>query len=591
MVDLKALPYNLSDEDIQWVKGTIREMSNEEKVGQLFFQLTAGVDENYLKELMEKYHLGGCRYNNMPGFVVQNQNRILQKYAKVPVFIACNTENGGKGACANGTYIGSGIKIGATENPTHAYNLGKFANVEAQALGCNMAFSPVCDIHYNWENQEVINRAFGNDAERVATMSQAYMDGLHTVEHFACVAKHFPGNGQDFRDAHLSNNINAFGEEEWMATYGHVYKTLIDGGLDGLMGGHIMMPTYMREQNPDIRDEEMLPATLCKEIMTGLLRDKLGFNGMVVTDASHMAAMTNRMTRKEMLPKCINAGCDMFLFFNDPEEDFATMLDAYTTGIISEERMEEALTRILGLKAKMGLHKLAKEELVPSPEALSVIGCEEHKNAANAISDDGITLVKYLDKDVLPLTPEKYKRIMIVDIKGAPSPMEFMMKAIMAQQGVVKKTPAEDLRDRLIEKGFDAFIYESPLDKMKEQLDRGEKPNMNLYFAGKNAIKDFKAGQDLVISLCNVMSGRPVFGLSKGGGELPWYVFELPVVGISVNLPTMLADLPMLRTYINAYDSEASTMEKLVEKLLAGPEAFKGKDPIDSFCGLFDAKI
>ena len=196
-----------------------------------------------------------------------------------------------------------------------------------------------------------------------------------------------------------------------------------------------------------------------------------------------------------------------------------------------------------------------------------------------------------MDKDVLPLTPEKYKRIMIVDIKGAPSPMEFMIKAIMAQQGVVKKTPAEDLRDRLIEKGFDAFIYESPLDKMKEQFDRGEKPNMNLYFAGKNAIKDFKAGQDLVISLCNVMSGRPVFGLSKGGGELPWYVFELPVVGISVNLPTMLADLPMLRTYINAYDSEASTMEKLVEKLLAGPEAFKGKDPIDSFCGLFDAKI
>ena len=591
MVDLRANPYYLNDEDIKWVKDTIREMSNEEKVGQLFFQLTAGVDENYLKELMEKYHLGGCRYNQMPGVVVQNQNRMLQKYAKVPVFIACNTENGGKGACANGTYIGSGIKIGATQKAEHAYNLGKFANVEARALGCNMAFSPVCDIHYNWENQEIINRAFGNDVERVATMSKAYMDGLHTVENFSCVAKHFPGNGQDFRDAHLSNNINAFGEEQWMETYGHVYKTLIEGGLDGIMGGHIMMPTYMREQNPDIKDEEMLPATLCKEIMTGLLRDKLGFNGMVVTDASHMVAMTNRMTRKEMLPLCINAGCDMFLFFNDPEEDFNTMLEAYTTGVISEERMEEALTRILGLKAKMGLHKLTQEELVPAAEALGVIGSEEHKNAANAISDDSITLVKYLDKDVLPITPEKYKRIMIVDIKGSPSPMEFLMKAVLAQQGLLKKTPAEDLRDRLIEKGFDAFVYESPLDKMKEGIERGEKPNINLYFAGKNAIEDFKAGQDLVISLCNVMNGRPAFGLSKGGGEIPWYVFELPVIGISVNLPTMLADMPMLRTYINAYDSEACTMEKLVDKLMAGPEAFKGTDPIDSFCGLFDAKI
>ena len=591
MVDLRAKPYHLGDEDIKWVTDTIRGMSNEEKVGQLFFQLTAGVDESYLKELMEKYHLGGCRYNNMPGFAVQNQNRMLQKYAKVPVFIACNTENGGKGACANGTYIGNGIKIGATQKTEHAYNLGKFANVEARALGCNMAFSPVCDIHYNWENQEIINRAFGNDVERVATMSKAYMDGLHTVENFACVAKHFPGNGQDFRDAHLSNNINAFGEKEWMETYGKVYKTLIDGGLDGIMGGHILMPAYMREQNPDIKDEEMLPATLCKDIMTGLLRDKLGFNGMVVTDASHMVAMTDRMTRKEMLPACINAGCDMFLFFNDPDEDFNTMLDAYTSGIISEERMEEALTRILGLKAKMGLHKLTQEELVPSPDALSVIGSEEHKNVANAISEDAITLVKYLDKDVLPITPEKYKRIMIVDIKGAPSPMEFLMKAVLAQQGMLKKTPAEDLRDRLIEKGFDAFIYESPLVKMKEQIDRGEKPNINLYFAGKNAIEEFKAGQDLVISLCNVMNGHPSFGLSKGGGEIPWYVFELPVIGISVNLPTMLADLPMLRTYINAYDSEACTMEKLVEKLTEGPEAFKGKDPIDSFCGLFDAKI
>ena len=591
MVNLKAKPFNLSDEDIKWVNDTIAGMSAEEKVGQLFFQLTAGVDESYLKELMEKYHLGGCRYNNMPGFVVQNQNRILQKYAKVPVFIACNTENGGKGACANGTYIGNGIKIGATRNPEHAYNLGKYANVEAKSIGCNMAFSPVCDIHYNWENQEVINRAFGNDADRVAEMSKAYMDGLHTVDGFACVAKHFPGNGLDFRDAHLSNNINDFNEEKWMQTYGKVYQTLIDGGLDGIMGGHIMMPTYMRELRPDIKDEEMLPATLSKEIMTGLLREKLGFNGMVVTDASHMVAMTNRMTRKEMLPLCINAGCDMFLFFNDPDEDFNTMLEAYTSGVISEERMVEALTRILGLKAKMGLHKLQKEELVPSPEAMSVIGCEEHKAAQSKISDDGITLVKYLDKDVLPLTTEKYKRIMIVDIKGSPSPMEFMMKAILASQGVVKKTPSEELRDRLIEKGFDAFIYVSPLDKMKEMVERGEKPNINMYFAGKNAIEEFKSGQDLVISLCNIMSGRPAFGISKGGGEIPWYVFELPVIGISVNLPTMLADMPMLRTYINAYDSEPSTMEMLVDKLLLGPEAFKGKDPIDSFCGLFDAKI
>ena len=587
MVDLKAKPYYLSDEDIRWVEDTIAAMSEEEKVGQLFFQLTAGVDEEYLKNLVEKYHLGGCRYNNMPGMAVQMQNGILQKYAKVPLFIACNTEAGGNGACSDGTYIGSGIKIGATGKTEYAYQLGKFSNEEAAALGCNMAFAPVCDIHYNWQNTEVIARAFGNDPRRVADMSKAYLDGAHTISGFACAAKHFPGNGQDFRDAHIANNINTCNEQEWMATYGHVYKTLIDGDLDAIMGGHIMMPAYMREVKPGITDEEMLPATLCPEIMTGLLRDKLGFNGMVVTDASHMVAMTDRMTRKEMLPASINAGCDMFLFFNDPDEDFATMLDAYKTGVISEGRMREALTRILGLKARMGLHK--KEALVPAEPAAEALGKIEHKAAAEAISKDCITLVKYKDADVLPLTPEKYKRIMIVYVKGAAGPMDALVQ--MAMGGGAQQNPAEALCDRLIARGFDAFIYESPLEKIKKQVAAGEKPSLNLYFAGKNAISDFVSQQDLVITLCDVSNGRPSFGLSKGGGEIPWYVFELPVVAISVNTPTMLADIPQVRTYINAYDSKPATLDALVENLVSGAESFKGSDPIDSFCGMWDTRI
>ena len=96
---------------------------------------------------------------------------------------------------------------------------------------------------------------------------------------------------------------------------------------------------------------------------------------------------------------------------------------------------------------------------------------------------------------------------------------------------------------------------------------------------------------DLVITLCDVASGHPAFGMSKGGGEIPWYVFEVPVVAISVNLPTMLADIPAVRTYINAYDSKSYTMDALVDALLTGPEAFHGKDPIDSFCGLWDTRI
>ncbi|MBQ8448830.1 MAG: beta-hexosaminidase [Clostridia bacterium] len=590
MVNLKAKPYLLSDEDIAWVTGTIEGMTDEEKVGQLFFQLTAGIDEAYLKNLMEKYHLGGCRYNNMPGQVVRMQNMMLQKYAKVPLIIACNTEAGGNGACSDGTYIGSGIKIGATGNAEYARSLGEYSNREAAAIGCNMAFAPVCDIHYNWENTEVVARTFGSDPKKVAEMSKAYLEGAHKIEGFACAAKHFPGNGQDFRDAHISNNINSFVEKEWMESYGLVYKTLFENGLEAVMGGHIMMPEYMREVCPSIKDEEMMPATLCPEIMIGLLRDKLGFNGMVVTDASHMVAMTNRMTRKEMLPASINAGCDMFLFFNDPDEDFATMLEAYKTGVISEERMREALTRILGLKAHMGLHKKAKEALVPMTDLKEELGKPEYKAASEAISHDSITLVKYKDKGVLPLTPAKYKRIMIVYVKGAAGAMDALVQMAMGAMGP-QKNPAEELRDRLIARGFDSFIYESPIDKMKKQIAAGEKPSLNLYFAGKNAIADFVSEQDLVITLCDVANGRPSFGLSKGGGEIPWYVFELPVVAVSVNAPTMLADIPQVRTYINAYDSKPSTLDALVEKLTSGADAFGGTDPIDSFCGLWDAKI
>ncbi len=589
MVDLKANPYHLTDEDIAWVESTIASMTDEEKVGQLFFQLTAGNSEEYLRELMEKYHLGGIRYNPMSGAMVLEQNRILQKYAKIPVIIACNTENGGDGACPDGTFVGNGIKVGATGNREYAKAMGRVSAAQASAIGCNVAFAPVCDILYNWQCSEVLTRSFGMDANRVADMSLAYMEGAHETKGFACTAKHFPGNGQDFRDAHLSNNNNMFGYKEWMETYGHVYKTLIDGGLEAIMGGHIMMPNFMKDKYPSVTADKILPATLCPEIMTDLLRGELGFNGMVVTDASHMVGMTNRMKRAEMLPIAINAGCDMFLFFNDPDEDFNTMLTAYRNGVISEERMKEALTRILGLKAHMGLHKKAKEDLAPPADALAaVLQNPEYQVYAPQISRDALTLVKYKDEGVLPLDPNKTKRVLIVHIKGADSPLAALGAMMM---GGPRKNPAETLRDMLIERGFDASIYVSPLETIKAQLAKGEKPNINLYFAGKNAISDFVAGQDVIISLYDVLNGRPSFGMSKGGGEIPWYVFEQDVIGISVNTPTMLADVPMLRTYINAYDSKPHTMEALVDALLTGPEAFKGKDPIDSFCGLWDAQL
>lgn len=582
------MPFCLTDEDIKWVEDTIAGMSDEEKIGQLFFGISASCDEKYLRELTSKYHIGGCRYNPATGAVIRKHNEVLQRSSKIPLFIACNTESGGNGACADGTYIGSGIKVGATGEKKYAYHLGKMSNEEAAAIGCNIAFAPVCDIAYNWQNTEIISRAFGSDPDMTARMSAEYLKGAHTIDGFACAAKHFPGNGLDFRDAHLSNNVNSFSLRKWNATYGKVYKTLFKNGLEAVMAGHIMLPEYIKAAKPNVKDEDMLPATLSREVITGLLRERLGFNGLVITDASHMVGMTCRMKRCEMLPKAINAGCDMLLFFNDADEDFEVMLNAYRDGIISETRINEALTRILALKAHMGLNKKPKEQLVPTEEKMSaVLGKKEYLKVQKEISEKGITLVKYKDKDVLPVTPGRYKRIMLVHVKGAENGMTALMKAV----GMSGGSPVELLKEKLTEKGFEVFVYENPLDKMLQQARSGEKPELNEFFAGKTAVADLTSKMDLVITVCDVQSGRPSFGLSKGGGEIPWYVFEVPVIVVGCESPTMLADIPQARTYINTYDSKEATIDALVDKLMKGPSSFYGKDPIDSFCGLADARL
>lgn len=588
MVNMKEKPFNLTDEDCKWVEDTIAGMSTDEKIGQLFFNMGSSRDEEYLKMTVDKYHIGGIRYNPGTAKEVHEQNRILQENSKIPLIIACNTENGGNGACTDGTLIGGQTKVAAAGDTKYAYSLGKMSNREAASVGCNLSFAPVSDILYNWENPVIGLRSYGNDPDTVCQMVKAYMDGAHENPGFACAAKHFPGDGLDFRDQHVANSVNSFSCEEWDATFGKVYQTLIDNGLEAIMAGHIMQPAYTRHYNPGIKDEDIMPATLSPELINGLLREKLNFNGMVLTDASHMVGLTCRMKRSQLLPASIAAGVDMFLFFNDMEEDFASMKQGYLDGVITEERLDDALHRILALKAHMGLHKKASSELVPPiAEMEKTIGCEEHVAMQKEISDKAITLVKYKDPDVLPMTPERYKKVMIVYVKGLEAP------GLGSLFSAASVSPAEKLKDRLIAKGFDAFVYESPVQKMLDQAKAGGKVDMNLYFAGKSAIKDFVSGQDLIITMVDIAGGfqpvaRPSFGMTKGGGEIPWYVFELPVIVLGTQQPFVLADIPQARTYINTYDTADSTLDALVEKLMSGADAFKGKDPVDSFCGLMD---
>ena len=587
-VNLKAKPYNLDEQAIAWVEETLASMTIEEKIGQLFIHMGSSREEQGIIDSINQYKFGGLRYNPATADQVLEQNRVYQENSKIPLLIAANAETSPNGAFMGGTDMGAAIKVGATRNTDYAYEMGRVSGIECEAIGCNWTFGPVTDIMMNWRNPVVQNRCFGKDAELVLDMSKAFMKGF-MESNAICAMKHFPGDGVSERDHHLSNSINPLSCEEWDETFGKVYSGLIDAGIHSVMIGHMMLPSYERKYNKELTEgSEIMPATVSKAIVTDLLKTQLGFNGLVVTDASHMVGLTSRMKRRDFVPATIAAGCDLFLFFNDPEEDFGFMMDGYKNGIITDERLNDAIRRILGTKAYLGLHKKAKTEIVPSKEGLSVIGQERFKNIAKQISDDAITLVKNMDKEILPLSVEKHKRILLIEQEKSNPIMAMFMG------GANKKTFTEYMKEKLEVEGFEVEIYESPLDKIsKVSREEAGKIMMNAY-SGKAPITDLTDKYDLVIQLACInntggTTQRIEWKMSKGTPDIPWYAQELPTMFISLCSPFHLVDVPQVKTYINCYDKNEDTLDALVEKLL-GRSKFKGIDPVDSFCGKIDTR-
>ncbi len=402
--------------------------------------------------------------------------------------------------------------------------------------------------------------------------------------------KHFPGDGVDERDHHLSSSVNSMTMEEWDATFGKVYSGMIEAGVQSVMVGHIMMPAYQRYFSPGIKASELLPASLCKELTTDLLKGKLGFNGLVVTDASHMVGMTSAMPRRLVVPTAIAAGCDLFLFFNDPEEDLGFMMDGYKNGIITEERLKEALRAILGTKAALGLHKKAKKEIVePAETALKKIGLPENKAITAQVTDQAITLAKNIQDGILPVTPERYKRVLIIPVKGPPNPAASIF-------GGGGTPPWELFAEELRKVGHDVEVFESALDKLLKLPEAERAKSLRDMYAGKAPISGLISKYDLIINVAQVVGGmQPVervsWPASKGTPDLPWYVHELPTMLISFSTPFLLADAPAVKCVINAYDARPDTIKTTAVKIAQGEEAFTGFNPVDVFCGFPDTRI
>ncbi len=588
MVDLTAAPYHLDADAIAWVEQTIAGLSHEERIGQLFVNMGASREPDYLLDSLRRYRYGGVRYNPATAAQVQEQNRFLQEHADIPLLIASNAEAGGNGACTDGTLVGYPIKIGATTDPRWAYEMGRVAGVESSAIGCNWAFAPVVDLLVNWRNPIISNRSFGADPDAVLAMGREYLRGM-AESGVLCTMKHFPGDGIDERDHHLSSSVNTLSTADWDATCGRVYAGLIDAGVPAVMAGHIMLPAYQRHFTPDTPDTALLPASLCRELITDLLKGQLGFNGLVVTDASHMVGMTSAMPRRRVLPTAIAAGCDMFLFFNDPDEDLGYMLDGYRDGTITPERLADALRRILGLKASLGLHRTSRAEIVPPPEALGRVGLPENRAVFEQITDRAVTLVKNADPTILPLTVQRYPRVLIVPVKGPDNPAAALF-------GGSGEPPWEGIAQRLRAAGHEVTIFESAMDRILRLPVEQRQAALNDMYGGKAPVADLVSRYDVVVNVAKVVGGmqpveRVMWPASKGTPDLPWYVHEIPTIFVSLAAPFHLADAPAVKCFVNAYDSQEQTLDAVVAKLAAGAAAFTGTSPVDAFCGLVDTRL
>ncbi len=566
MFDYRAKPFNLDDEDVAWVEKTFSEMTEDEKIQSLFFPCMRNYDEASIDELLDTLHPCGVMYRPCSAEEAVNATNMFRKKCKIPMLIAANLEKGGNGIVNEGTLIGAPLQIAATDNVENARRLGILCAREGKAVGANYAFAPIIDIDYNFRNPITNTRTFGSDPDRVAAFGAAYTEECQKLG--VCVSiKHFPGDGRDERDQHLVTSINDMSCEDWMATYGNNYKASIDKGALTVMVGHIMQPAWQKRINPDLKDEDIMPATLSPELIgpEGLLRKYLGFNGVICTDATTMAGFTIPMDRSKSVPYSIACGADIFLFNKNMEEDLEYMRKGVADGVITKERLDEAVKRVLALKAALKLYKQTEDLKVE--DALAVLGCEEHQQWAKEVADQAVTLVKE-EKGVLPLYPVHKKRVLYCPIES--------------EQGVsysVKAGVCDHFKQLLEKEGFESTTF------VPAPMFEGKTPRQD----------EVTKGYDYIIYLANMStkSNQTTVRIEwqqPMGANCPHYVNSVPTIFISVENPYHLLDVPRVKTFINAYNSNDYVLDAIIDKIM-GRSEFKGKNPVDPFCGKWDTRL
>lgn len=329
----------------------IKSMTLEEKIAQMtiVYYNSPTFDDN-LKKSLEK--------NQPGGFILQGINittysdtldyvKKIQETAKIPMFISIDQEGGLVQRLYNlkdvkPTYIPAMYEVGETKDEALVYNIGEVMAKELRTVGINLVYAPVIDVFTNKENTVIGNRAFGNDTQTVIDMAIPLAKGLSDNEVIP-VYKHFPGHGDTFLDTHFDLPIVKKTLDELKDLELLPFKAAIESNASVIMVGHIAYPNITGDDTP---------ATLSKKMVTDVLRKDLGFDGVVITDALNMGALTENYTDEEIYEMAINAGVDILLMPNGSEKTIKIIKKSIENGKITEKRINQSLKRILKLKYK-----------------------------------------------------------------------------------------------------------------------------------------------------------------------------------------------------------------------------------------------
>ncbi|MGR9151977.1 glycoside hydrolase family 3 protein [Rhizobium leguminosarum] len=553
--ELRKAPFNLDDAAISWLHGTYASLDLDDKIGQLFTLIMIGTDEEDFKRIASLRPGGVTRFFTVD---LEFERRIISDLvakSKVPPIISADLE-GSRHSFAFGTPVLGQLGLAAVDDVQATEKSSEILAREGRAMGVRWSFTPVIDINTAFRSPIVGTRSYGSDVNKIERHAVAHVHGLqrHGV---AATAKHWPGEGYDDRDQHLVTTTNPLSMDEWKETFGRLYRTLITEGVLAIMSGHISLPAYVRSKIPDAGLEAFRPASVSRLLNVDLLRDELDFNGIIVSDATPMGGLSAWGHHLDTLPDIIANGCDMILFSDEPEEDMAAVKAAVEDGRITPERLEEAVLRVLALKAHLKLFQ-PSDVLPDAAEVRQLLAHPESVAASREYIGRSPTLVKDVN-GIFPLDPAKTKRVLLVD--GGiihplmPQPLKFLLPALLRKEG------------------FEVTIDRPDIVPTPDDFD------LVVYALGDESL---------------LVRGRIFVDWHRmGGGGLfkamyrPWT--NIPSVMISFGHPYHLYDAPRVPAYINAYSTMDSVQEAVVDCML-GRKPFLGTNPVDPFCGLEDAR-